>query len=131
MTRAFTQPCRGCNQGTINQKDYIITNSHWALSFDATTLNYDKREKVKIDILNGKIPDTITINNNLGEPNIYGFASITLLEPGHFVSAYYMPSRGEFVFYDGMPTTRIKKLHSLDLMDEDRKLYSVDYFRLK
>jgi hypothetical protein len=132
MTMAFEQPCRGCNaQGIITQKDYFTYAEHWALSFDATTLNYDKREQLKIDILNGKLPDTITLKDPRGEPAVYGLASVTLEQKGHFVSTPYLPSRGEFVFYDGMATPSIRKLHPSDFTNDIRKVYSIDYFRLK
>ena len=133
MTMAFEQACRECNDGVTTQKDYTAAKDHWALSFDATSVTMEKREKVKIDILKGKLPDTITIKNTKSPRghNVYGLASITLREGGHFVSAHYIPSRGEFVFYDGMQDTRIRKFHPSDLMDESRELISVDYFRLE
>jgi len=130
MIRPFEQLCRECNQGMSTQKDFVATKDTWALSFDFASVNVDRRDRVKIDILNGKLPDTITINNDIGEPQIYGLAMMTMQDGGHFVSAHYIPSRGEFVFYDGMKDPRIRKFHPSDLMDENRKLTCVDYFRL-
>ena len=131
-TKNLQHHCIACElQGMITQEDFIIQDTHWALSFDSTSLMEHLRKQAKIDILNGKLPDTITIKNTSGEPHVYGLASVTLQEQNHFVSALYLPSRGEFVFYDGIPATRIRKLHSSDIMDEGRTLYSVDYFRLK
>ena len=133
MTMAFDQACSECKGGVTTQKDFTAGNEHWALSFDATSIYVDKRDQVKIDILKGKLPDTITINNPKSPQghNVYGLASLTLKEGGHFVSAHYIPSRGEFVFYDGMEQNRIRKFHPSDLMDEARQLISVDYFRLE
>ena len=131
-TKNLTHSCVACQlQGVITQEDFVIQDTHWALSFDATSMMEHLRKQAKIDILNGKLPDTITIKNTSGESHVYGLASVTLQEQNHFVSALYLPSRGEFVFYDGIPATRIRKLHSSDIMDEGRTLYSLDYFRLK
>jgi hypothetical protein len=135
MVLANEVPCTACNlQGMATQKDYAAKTFTWAVSFDFSTVEYEKLEQVKVDIVNGKLPDTITMKNPYAPDGqqLYGLASITMRDGGnHFVSAHYIPSRGEFVYYDGIKNPRIRKFHPSDLLDEDRELMSVDYFRLQ
>lgn len=129
ITEEMHLPCDGCSD-METQNCLVAPKDHWALSFDLSSVSFDKRDKVKADIANGKLPDTISLKNSDGGQNVYGLASVTLQDKNHFVSLQYIPSRGEFVFYDGMEKTRIRKMHPSDIMDAERKVYSVDYFRL-
>ena len=131
ITSALEQPCQECNLGLSSQKDFVVTEENWALSFNATSISEEKRHEVKRDILNGKLPDTLTIKNMDGREQVYGLASLSLQDGNHFVSAHYIPNRGEFVYYDGMTRPQIRKMHPSDLMDPERKLNSIEYFRLK
>jgi len=130
VTQAMEQQCQECNLGLYSQKDFVVTEDNWALSFNATSIDVDRRHEVKCDILNGKLPDTITIKNTEGNEQVYGLASISLQDGNHFVSVHYIPNRGEFVYYDGMTRPQIRKMHPSDLMDPERKLNSIEYYRL-
>ena len=127
--------CEGCKTGKWTDKKVEIAQGHWALSFDCASLKQENQSKAKQDILDKRLPDTITLRTRgkRSRKVCYGLATINLNDEGsHFISAHWIPSEREFVYYDGMgPGDKIRKLQRSDFFKPNRQLASVEYYKLK
>lgn len=131
ITKGQEYPCPACKYGSFKESSFILDEKNWALSIHINNLAVGSPELIqaKKDIHNLKIPRTITMPDG----KQYGLAAVNFSEAEyHFTSAIWIPSAGEFVWYDGMDKTKkIRKCNfQTDFMKPSRYIDSVEYLRL-
>jgi hypothetical protein len=126
----FKRKCKQCKTGDATVRKFEISENQWGIIFDGEHLNEAAHEKLKHEILSGKLPETIKVKKGYK----FGLSSVILNDAHtHYVSAHWVPQEQAFVFYDGMkqPSDRIRKLHHSDLFQTNRGIAALEYYRLK
>lgn len=130
VTKGQERVCDACNNGFLTTSPLQLDENNWGLSIHLSRFQPGSEEmyKAKADIYNMKVPQKITFQDG----KEYGLAAVVFSErENHFVSAIWMPSAGEFVWYDGIDSTKkIRKCNFQSDFLKDRSITSLEYLRL-
>jgi len=126
----FKRKCKKCKTADATVRKIEVSENQWGIIFDGEALNEEAHEKLKHEILSGKLPDSITVKKGYK----FGLSSVILNDShSHYVAAHWVPQERAFVFYDGMKqqSERIRKLHHSDLFQTNRGISGLEYYRIK
>lgn len=130
VTEGQDRLCDACNTGTLRTSPLYLPEDNWGLSIHLSSIaqGTDELDQAKADIYNMKIPQKITFQDG----KEYGLAAVTFAEiENHFTSAIWIPSAGEFVWYDGLDRTKkIRKCNFQADFMRDISINSLEYLRL-
>jgi hypothetical protein len=130
VTQGQERVCDACNNGFLQTSPLQMDDNNWGLSIHLSRFEpgSDEMYKAKADIYNMKVPQKLTFQDG----KEYGLAAVVFAErEHHFVSAIWMPSAGEFVWYDGLDSTKkIRKCNFQSDFLKDRSITSLEYLRL-
>lgn len=136
VTKGEERICRKCDDGIIRTSPALVGKNTWGFSIHLSGLvpteqKYEagKMWQTKADIFNGRIPQKLTFS----EGTEFGLAAVVFAHTEkHFTSAIWIPSAGEYVWYDGKDQLKkIRKIHfPTDVADPAKTIKSVEYLRL-
>lgn len=130
VTEGQERQCDACFVGTMRISALHLPEENWGLSIHLSGIaqGTEDLDRAKADIYNMKIPQKITFKDG----KEYGLAAVTFAAvENHFTSAIWIPSAGEFVWYDGIDRTKkIRKCNFQADFMRNISINSLEYLRL-